>query len=188
MGWQFQRGPSSTTKQWSLTTLPSWSELSKSSGIAKKECCQDSSPSVTLGSDVGWWKKQLLPQRWGLGSEFWCAPQIQSVWRGVGGGFGGGRDGNSIKVRGELKSHLWWTYAKFWQVGGDWIANQVDTWERKREIFGILPERLESSMSLSSIFWMFWMSFWIARLIGFPRTFRSAKRLSVVVVTVMIII
>ena len=29
------------------------------------------------------------------------------------------------------------------------------------------------------------MSFWIARLIGFPRTFRSAKRLSVVAVTVM---
>ena len=39
----------------------------------------------------------------------------------------------------------------------------------------VLPERLESSMSLSSIFWMFWMSFWIARLIGLPRTFRSAK-------------
>jgi len=33
-------------------------------------------------------------------------------------------------------------------------------------------ERLESSMSLSSIFWMFWMSFWIARLIGLPSTFR----------------
>ena len=107
---------------------PHGGRLSKSSGTIKKECCQDSSPSVTLGSDVGWWKKQLLPQRWGLGSEFWCAPQIQSVWRGVGGGFGGGRDGNSIKVRGELKSHLWWTYAKFWQVGGDWIANQVDTY------------------------------------------------------------
>ena len=40
-------------------------------------------------------------------------------------------------------------------------------------------------MSLSSIFWMFWMSFWIARLIGFPRTFRSAKRLSMLAVTVM---
>ena len=41
-------------------------------------------------------------------------------------------------------------------------------------------------MSLSSIFWMFWMSFWIARLIGFPRTFRSAKRLSVVAVTIIV--